>query len=454
MVSYSYTDYIFYIEHDWRFLESEYLSRSRDILQRYREIGIVDISWRTLEEQGIESYDRELIDNRFYWKKPWRVSDAHLYWYGWVGSPNLKRRDDLVLLGRIEKWYNEWNIDRKFLALGLKSVFLNGKYVDHLGDAYSRMASRRPPDGTTPEDYYPPELQANRRFPKMDWMFLDPPGARPAGQTDPQFFDLNRASALEPDNPRSWFELAQTERAAGRFAVAAKAYAKRAAMGGDADEVWYARLLRARCLRDLGDEGGFLGESLTLSNERPDRAEPLYDLARFHRERRAHETAMLFAEKGIGLDLAEGNPILIENFIYEWGLQEEISIAGFYCRDPARKRRGAAACNQLAFNPKAPDYVRDQAGRNLGFYRALTADQAPACAMTPVDTVRVDEVGGVLSHLHPAGSLPEITGRRDGSLSRCCEFWQPNKTLTGCLGRTGAPVLDPDNLRRHHRVGF
>lgn len=181
MVSYCYTDYIFYVEDDWAFLKTGYLTRSKEILRNHREIGIVDISWRTFEWQGIDSYEKELIENSFYWKKPWRISDIHLRWYGWIGSPNLKRRDDLILLGRIEKWHNEWNIDRKFLALGFKAVFLDGKYVEHLGDARSRMASRRPPGGKTPEDFYPPELQANRRFPKMDYMFLDPPGMRPAG---------------------------------------------------------------------------------------------------------------------------------------------------------------------------------------------------------------------------------------------------------------------------------
>ena len=173
MVSYCDSEYIFYLEEDWQFTQTGYLNKSKEILKKYRDIGTVDISFRTFEWEGHDTYDKELIDNSFFYKKPWQISDYHLSWYGWIGSPNLKRRDDLILLGRIEKWHNEWNIDRKFMALGFKSIFLDGVYVKHLGDYRSSMDGKRPNDGTTPEHYYPEELQKNRIWPKVDYTFLD-----------------------------------------------------------------------------------------------------------------------------------------------------------------------------------------------------------------------------------------------------------------------------------------
>ena len=99
MVSWCDTEYIFYLEDDWEFLpdKGDYLEQSKQILQKYRNIGTVDISWRTFEWQGIDSYYKELVDDMFYYKKVWKISPYHLAWYGWVGSPNLKRRDDLIL---------------------------------------------------------------------------------------------------------------------------------------------------------------------------------------------------------------------------------------------------------------------------------------------------------------------------------------------------------------------
>jgi adenylate kinase family enzyme len=173
MVSYCDSEYIFYLEEDWELLQKGYLNQSKEILQKYRDIGTVDISWRTFEWQGIDSYEKELIDNQFYYKKYWQISDYHLGWYGWIGSPNLKRRDDLILLGRIEKWHNEWNIDRKFRALGFKGCFLKDKYAKHLGDHNSRMAGKRPDDSTVPENYFPEELKKDRIMPVLDYYFLD-----------------------------------------------------------------------------------------------------------------------------------------------------------------------------------------------------------------------------------------------------------------------------------------
>ena len=179
MVSYCDSDYIFYLEDDWELLQTGYLNKSKQILEKYREVGVVDISWRTFEWQGIDSYEKKLIDGEFFWKKPWKITDHHLAWHAWCGSPNLRRRDDLIMLGRVEKWHNEWNIDRKFTALGFKGVYLNGEYARHLGDHCSKMAGQRPDDTKVPYDFYPKELLANRRAPlinfrEMDWIYEYP----------------------------------------------------------------------------------------------------------------------------------------------------------------------------------------------------------------------------------------------------------------------------------------
>jgi len=173
MVSFCHTPYIFYVEEDWLFLNTGYLSKSKDILNRHRHIGSIDLSWRTFEEEGYDAYYTALIENEFYYKKPWQISDRHLHWFCWQGSPNLKRREDLILLGRVEKYYNEWNIDRKFFALGLRGVYLKDRYVMHLGDYESLMVKKRPHENSTPESLYPNELLPTRTYPTFDYYQMD-----------------------------------------------------------------------------------------------------------------------------------------------------------------------------------------------------------------------------------------------------------------------------------------
>lgn len=173
MVSYCYTPYIFYLEDDWLLLQSGYLQASKEVLEKHREIGSVDISWRTFEEEGIDSYEPQLIDNAFYYKKPWQITSNHLHWFIWQNSPNLRRRTDLILLGRIEEYYTEWNIDRKFTALGFRGCFLAGRYVRHIGDHESLMVNKRPREHATPETLFPAELKKNRIFPEFDYYWMD-----------------------------------------------------------------------------------------------------------------------------------------------------------------------------------------------------------------------------------------------------------------------------------------
>ena len=167
-----------------------------------------------------------------------------------------------------------------------------------------------------------------------------------------------------------------------------------------AEEIWWARLQEARCHWALADSEGFMRQALALHEERPDRAEPLFDLARFHRERGMHETAADYAEAGLALKRPGEDAEFVDDNVYQCGLQEELSIAAFYCSDPGRKDRGFAACNWLALNRDVPEDTRNLAREHLRFYFV------PASKLMPSFTAR------------PVGFSPEDCRAMNASLAR------------------------------------
>jgi glycosyltransferase involved in cell wall biosynthesis len=195
----------------------------------------------------------------------------------------------------------------------------------------------------------------------------------------------------EPENCRYWFYLAQSYRDAGQTAKAAEIYAKRAEMGGWDEEAWNARLEYARCLRKLGDEDGFVRQALQAFNERPQRAEPLYDLARFYRKRGMNAVSALYCEAGLALPRPTGDLLFLEDFVYETGLREEYSIAAYYTPDRERKERGFAVCDWLALSRTAPAESNEQAWSNLFFYLRPLGVLTPSFAARRIDFTPPDD---------------------------------------------------------------
>ena len=193
-----------------------------------------------------------------------------------------------------------------------------------------------------------------------------------------------RSAALEPDSEshRCWL-LAEAYREADRLKEAAQAYAMRAAMSAD-DEAWYARLQEARCLRMMGDEGGFVRQALTAFDQRPQRAEPLYDMARFCRERGMNAASLLFSEAGMAVPKPDSDALFVEDFIYSAGLKEEFALAAYYASEPARKARGWKLCNWLALARTVPEESRNRARSNLRFYAPPARTLMPSFAAYPV----------------------------------------------------------------------
>jgi hypothetical protein len=188
----------------------------------------------------------------------------------------------------------------------------------------------------------------------------------------------------EPNNGHHWFCLGQILQDAGHPAEAATTYAKRASMGGWDEEAWYARVQEARCLLTLNDETGFQRAALAAFDQRPQRAEPLYDLARYYRERGMNNASVLYAEAGLAVGRPGPNARFVEDFVYTTGLREEYSIVAFYSPDPQRKERGHVAADWLTLSRAATPAARALARSNVDFYCEPAKTLMPSFRARPV----------------------------------------------------------------------
>jgi glycosyltransferase involved in cell wall biosynthesis len=174
-------------------------------------------------------------------------------------------------------------------------------------------------------------------------------GAKSHGVTPEQKY-LRDAEVLErelekdPSNARNQILLGQSYRDAGHPDKAVLAYRKRVSMDGWAEEKFIAQLELAKCLVRLGEpEHVVLSEFLSAYHLRPSRAEPLYELTRYFRERKSYAMASLFAKAGVQTRMPDDSLYVFQS-IYTWRLLDELSVATFWLADYETSK---SACETL-----------------------------------------------------------------------------------------------------------
>lgn len=164
---------------------------------------------------------------------------------------------------------------------------------------------------------------------------------------------FEEALKSDPDNPRYVFYLAQSYRDAGDVEKAIQVYHRRADMEGWAEEVWYSLYQIAFLKEAIGKEDHFVVDGyLAAYQNRPIRAEPLYHLSRYYRQKNKLALAYLVASRAV--QIPRPNDLLfLDDSVYEWRCLDEYAIAAYY----AGEYQAALESNQrlLAQNEFPPE---------------------------------------------------------------------------------------------------
>ncbi len=171
---------------------------------------------------------------------------------------------------------------------------------------------------------------------------------------------LEKALQTEPDNARYVFYLGQSWRDAKQHEKSLAAYQRRASMPGWEEEGWYAQLQVARLLERLGRRAEAIEGYLKAYQRRPQRAEPLCDLARMHRETKSFEVAMLFASKAKDLPKPP-DTLFVDESVYRWRALDEYAVACYWV---GHKSECAAVSELLLMEGRLPESQRARVEKN------------------------------------------------------------------------------------------
>ena len=182
----------------------------------------------------------------------------------------------------------------------------------------------------------------------------------------------------EPGNARYLYYLAQSYKEAGQPKKAIKYYEKRIVAGGWDEEVWSAQHMLAQCYKDLGKDAKFVWHSLKAYNMRPQRAEPLYDVAKWFREKPDQQhNSLIFSEKALQIPPTT-DALFVNDYVYDCGAWDEFAVAGFYSNSPATKMMAFKANNMLSLKSGPYSGSRELARTNMFHYMPPLKEIAPS----------------------------------------------------------------------------
>jgi glycosyltransferase involved in cell wall biosynthesis len=166
---------------------------------------------------------------------------------------------------------------------------------------------------------------------------------------------------------RSYFDLARTGGQIEDFAQARKWYARRAAMGGSEQEVFYSLYELAESMAQLGAPWPDVHDAYVRAWDfRPARAEPLYAIARRYREQQRYRIGYEYAKLAAAIPFPDPltDFFFVRSDIYNWRAIDEQAVCASWIDKPAEAFtlwRGLLARATLP----AEDRLRIAANRDL-----------------------------------------------------------------------------------------
>jgi tetratricopeptide (TPR) repeat protein len=173
---------------------------------------------------------------------------------------------------------------------------------------------------------------------------------------------LRKALAAEPDNTRYAFYLAQSLRDAGDSAEAIDAYAKRVAMGGWEEEVYFSKFMIAWLRQELhGGPAEVVAAYQDAHRFRPRRAEAAFFLARYAQAQGRLDLARDYARLAANTPVPNDS-LFVNHNVYGWRARELWSAV---LHDLGEFSDCATVCRLVLADPQLPAAERGRIEHRL-----------------------------------------------------------------------------------------
>ncbi len=220
-----------------------------------------------------------------------------------------------------------------------------------------------------------------------------------------------------PTDVKSVFDLAQSYFDAGDFVNARKWDARRAEMGGSAEEVYYSLYRGAAAMANLGEPWPDIQDAyLRAWAFRPIRAEPLYQIAVHYRVEGQYQLGYLFAERAAQILLPDED-VIFDRDIYSWRAIDEQAVCASWIGEHAE---AFTLCRRLLARPDLPDERRPGIAHNRDFSVPAMIEAASAYADVLVGSLVAGPREAEVTVSLVAGPDREATEQTLNSFLHCC----------------------------------
>ena len=231
---------------------------------------------------------------------------------------------DADMIFRIEP-----SFDKQALAADSYLIIQKGGSLSYYNTRLIRLDIDAKCVGPTHEYY---DLPAGSKSEKLDtiWIADIGDGGSKADKFERDIRLLKAGIEEEPNNCRYYFYLANSYFNTGRHAESIPYYKRRIELGGWSEEVFYSHLNLGHAYMKTGQDEMAVFTWMAGYNVHPTRAETIYEIAKYYREKGKTKIGMAFALLGKQIPYPKNDTLFIHTGVYETGLDYEISILGYY----------------------------------------------------------------------------------------------------------------------------